>query len=488
VLLTSKVEIVSVETQPVLLTSISIRDDGLRRAACRDRVLRAAVIAAVVPVAVWIITRWLSRVNPVDFLVYRYASALALHGANVYAHNLSGPMIAPGGMPYTYTPFALIALLPTVLGGWRIAYLSWCLAAVLAIAWAENAVVTRVVPVGTGMRRAMVLACALTITAASTMMINEISFGQINSLLLLACLADLFRPRSGRLARLVPPGTLVGIATAIKLTPGLLICYFAVTGQWRLARNSALSCIACLLAGTVAYPGMSAQFYSSVIWHLPGRVAFGGGFATYGNNSVQGILAAIGPETAPWRMPASIVVAALGLWAARACHNRGCELDAWLITGVTSQLAAPVSWIHHWVWLAPAVLLAAVRARTRVARAGARVTTAMLLIGPGTGNNLLHHGPGWELPFAALQRECLVTAGLWCIAMFLAQRPGYPMSVNRPRLGFLTRDEGPTAIFRETGDRHSEGMALGNLGLRRRDAAPGLEVTIPFAAAPTSTP
>ena len=286
--------------------------------------LRAAVIAAAAPVAAWIITRWLSRVNPVDFLIYRYASALALHGTNVYAHNLSGPMIAPGGLPYTYTPFALIALLPTVLGGWHIAYLSWCLAAMLAIAWAENAVVIRVVPLGPGTRRAAVLACALTMTAASTMMINEISFGQVNSLLLLACLADLFRSRSGRLARLVPPGALVGVATAIKLTPGLLICYFAVTGQWRLARNSALSCIACLLASTVAYPGMTVQFYSSVIWHLPGRVALGN-FATYGNNSLQGILAAIGPETAHWLAPASIAVAALGLQAARVCHNRGRE-------------------------------------------------------------------------------------------------------------------------------------------------------------------
>jgi hypothetical protein len=69
-----------------------------------------------------------------------------------------------------------------------------------------------------------------------------------------------------------------------------------------------------------------------------------------------------------------------------------------------------------------------------------------------------------------LQRECLVTAGLWCIAMFLAQRPRCPMSVNRPRLGFLTWDQDAAAIFRETGDRHSEGMALDNLGLALREA------------------
>jgi hypothetical protein len=43
----------------------------------------------------------------------------------------------------------------------------------------------------------------------------------------------------------------------------------------------------------------------------------------------------------------------------------------------------------------------------------------MLLIGSSAGQYLLVHGPAWALPLAVLQRECLVSAGIWCCIMFL---------------------------------------------------------------------
>src|SRR5207244_153811 len=88
----------------------------------------------------------------------------------------------------------------------------------------------------------------------------------------------------------------------------------------------------------------------------------------------------------------------------------GREPEAWLTIGRMAQLASPVSWIHHWIWLAPAILLCATRARGRIQRAGTALTIAMLLIGPGGGDYLVLHGPTWALPFALVQRECLVTA------------------------------------------------------------------------------
>src|SRR5262249_29163651 len=153
------------------------------------------------------------NVNPVDFLVYRYASTMALHGADVYSHNITGPMMFNGpGLPYTYTPFGLIALLPTKLFGWLVAYVSWCTADMLAIAWILDAVVAREVAMGGGYRRPVIVAVAVALTAFSTIGVYEVSFGQINGLLLAACLTDVLRSREGRLARLLPPGSLIGIA------------------------------------------------------------------------------------------------------------------------------------------------------------------------------------------------------------------------------------------------------------------------------------
>src|SRR5215831_10008435 len=165
------------------------------RAARLDRVLRAITIGVLAPLTAWVVMRWFAE--PVDFHIYRYASVWALHGSDVYTGDITGPGIASGGLPYTYTPFALLALLPTTLASWRTAYHLWGLAAAFAVAWAENAVVVQVIPLGSGSRRAAILAFAMTLTAVSTVMINEISMGQVNSLLMLACLTDLFRARYG---------------------------------------------------------------------------------------------------------------------------------------------------------------------------------------------------------------------------------------------------------------------------------------------------
>lgn len=58
-------------------------------------------------------------VEPVDFLVYRYAAQAFAAGSNIYEGNLTGPLIVDEGMPFTYTPpFAVIFLWPTVLFDW----------------------------------------------------------------------------------------------------------------------------------------------------------------------------------------------------------------------------------------------------------------------------------------------------------------------------------------------------------------------------------
>jgi len=397
---------------------------GKLSAALRDRTLRAVVIIVLTAGASVVIVYWIKAVNPVDFLVYRYASTMALHGGDVYSHNIIGPKMMHGpGLPYTYPPFALIALLPTVLFSWHTAYLAWCLADMLAIALILDAIVAKEVAIGNVGRRAVILAVAIGLTAFSTMAVYEVSFGQVNGLLLGASLADVLRSRDGRLARFLPPGSLIGIAAAIKLLSGLLICYFILTRQWRLARNSIVSCVVCMLIGGLAYPSMTVKFFATVAWQLPQRVAIGS-FASSGNNSVQGILAAVGVQPGFWRIAASVAAAAGGLWAARACHRRGRELEAWLTVGIVAQLASPVSWIHHWLWLAPAVLLVSLRSRSYLTWTAAGLMTAVMLIGgPDLGARLMAHGPAWALPVGILLRESLVATGIWCIAMFLAQRP-----------------------------------------------------------------
>ena len=118
-----------------------------------------------------------------------------------------------------------------------------------------------------------------------------------------------------------------------------------------------------------------------------------------------------------------------------------------------AQLASPVSWIHHWVWLAPAMLLVALRSRSYLTWTGTGLATAVMLIGgPEPGGQLLAHGPAWALPVGALIRESLVATGIWCITMFLAQpsRASAPSETARsdPSEALVDRDAVRREVFK----------------------------------------
>ena len=87
-----------------------------------------------------------------------------------------------------------------------------------------------------GWTRWFALAVALCLAAAFEPMRETVNFGQVNTLLLFLVAVDLLRllPAGNRWA-----GVGIGLATAIKLTPGIFIVYLLVTGRWRAAVTAA---------------------------------------------------------------------------------------------------------------------------------------------------------------------------------------------------------------------------------------------------------
>ncbi len=61
---------------------------------------------------------------------------------------------------------------------------------------------------------------------------EEIRYGQVGIVLMALCLFDCL-PRPTRL----PRGALVGLATAVKLVPGIFIPYLWLTGRRRAAES-----------------------------------------------------------------------------------------------------------------------------------------------------------------------------------------------------------------------------------------------------------
>ncbi|MBF4461948.1 MULTISPECIES: glycosyltransferase 87 family protein [unclassified Rathayibacter] len=370
---------------------------------------------------VWVLTAIISAVNPVDFLVYRYGSAGALAGNDIYNGNLAGPMMPAEGLPFTYTPFAALTLLPTNVFAPITAFVVWSLLTMALLAW----VIWRCTPPGPSRVRHALIAFAL--SGFSIVVASHIIFGQINILLMTLCLADIARSPHSRLGRLIPPGVLVGVAAAIKLTPALFIVYFAVTRQWRRTWWSIAAAGTCTLAAATIYPAASRTFFAETVWHLSDKVDLGGLFATSGNNSIQGALAYFNVHPLLAALLA-LGAGALGILAAHATYTRGHALDAAVIVGITACLVSPVSWLHHWVYLVPALVILSVN-RSRSSRRFVCVASLVILAtGPTVGDVLLGTGLAWVWPFAIILRESLLLIGIMAAVLLWRRATGAPYS------------------------------------------------------------
>ncbi|HET8681603.1 MAG TPA: glycosyltransferase 87 family protein, partial [Micromonosporaceae bacterium] len=126
------------------------------------------------------------------------------------------------------------------------------------------------------------------------------------------------------------------------------------------------------LFAAAAAPDASRIFWTEALWNTE-RI---GALSFVSNQSLQGVLARLDPGDPSRAVWLAVVLAVLAVWAwrVRRAVAAGDELTGAALTGVVGCLASPVTWVHHLVWLLPALLLlvdngmrAAPRSRRRVA-------------------------------------------------------------------------------------------------------------------------
>jgi alpha-1,2-mannosyltransferase len=307
----------------------------------------AVLLAAVIT---WVYER-IRDVYPVDWVVYRYGSAAAWRGVDLYAGNLFGEHISAEGLPFTYTPFAALVLWPTNLGNQQVGLWLWGIGSVLALL----AVLAMVTPADVK-HRALAVLVGGAASATTIVAVAHFEFGQINLFLMLLVVADLYRRDDTATARWLPRGVLIGMAAAIKLTPGLFIVYLAVARQWRMFWWSVAGCVGAFVAAFLIRPALTIAFFDHGVLHLAAKVSLGSRFASSGNNSIQGVLAAIGDWTKPLALVVCALAAVAGLLLARRAADRSGLVAGGLIIGLTATLISPISWEHHWVYLLPTAM------------------------------------------------------------------------------------------------------------------------------------
>jgi len=259
---------------------------------------------------------------------------------------------------FTYPPFAALVMSPMAVLPWHLAIVvSVTLAVVtsaLVLWWLVDPISRR-----EGWTRWFAFAVAACLVAAYEPMRETVNFGQVNTLLLVLVAADLLwliaagspvPPRWRRFA-----GVGVGLATAIKLTPGIFIVYLLVTRRWRAAVTAAgTATVATLVAAAVA-PDASREFWTQALWNTD-RV---GALDFVSNQSLRGVVARIDPlhpSTVAW-LVLVLVTLIWWAWRCRRAVAAGDEATGLALTGVVGCLVSPVTWVHHLVWLLPALIL-----------------------------------------------------------------------------------------------------------------------------------
>lgn len=318
----------------------------------------------------------------VDLDVYRGAGRAVLHGRDLYA--FVGH--APQRLPFTYPPFAALLATPLALIPFRVAGWVWSVGEVLTTA-AIAAIAFR--PLLRRFGRWWPLALGLLAGALQQMLPlrDEIKFGQVDELLVLMCAVDCLL-----LARRSGGGVLIGLATAIKLTPGVFIVYLLLAGRRRAAALAVGAFVAASLLAAAVLPHDSKTFWTDALWHSE-RLRANDGTS---NQSLRGMwLRAVHDghmSTALWLVSAAIV-AVIGFRRVRTAERRGDALTAAALTGLLAVLLSPVSWIHHLCWLL--LVLAAIVGDGRDARrvvSAAAVYAFFVVKVPWIGAHWLHSG------------------------------------------------------------------------------------------------
>lgn len=353
---------------PGEIASVTSASVGSRRLDPRTTMWLKVIVGAVV-IVLWglffddlvRVGRWLldagdlARGNlPVEDLQARYRDAhtVLTHG-NLYGVHWETTTYPPI-TSYLFVPFRLIGLRATETL-WTVANLI-ALAALFTVAlhrWFKVALVDAWFASALGLAPAVIF--------AFYPFRSLLLWGQMGVFLMLLVFLDLF---------LVPKrfrGILIGVATAIKLLPVLFIVWLLAKREVSAVVRAIAAFAVLTLFAAALWPHASAEYWFHV---LPsGRVGrivavapsqWFNGVGKLSDQSIRGLLARppfLLLKTFPWLFVA-LVVLALGIAVTVRFLRQGRELAAFVLLSLVTGLVSPVSWLHYWVFVGLAPLLA----------------------------------------------------------------------------------------------------------------------------------
>ena len=302
-----------------------------------------------------------------DLVVYRDGGLIVRHVSPAYDPHRTSPLYdwtGQNGVQFTYPPFAAVVFAVGSVLSWTAMRWAMTLASLAALGLSLWLVFGAL---GYRDRPAVRLGATLGVSAlalATEPVQQTLALGQVNLLLMLLVVADLLTAGA-----LTPGGSKgrtrwwhglgIGIAAGVKLTPLIFIPYLLLIRRYRQAATATGVFAATAALGYALLPRDSSTYWAHGLFLKANRIVFLG---TRGNQSLRGVLTrlagSVSEGTVPW-IVAAILIAIAGLAAAALLYRARQPVPAMLACALTGLLVSPLSWDHHWVWVAPGIALLA---------------------------------------------------------------------------------------------------------------------------------
>jgi alpha-1,2-mannosyltransferase len=276
--------------------------------------------------------------STIDLQVYVYAVKDMLAGKDIFA--TTTPF---WNLYFIYPPIAAILMTPLVFGP----YLFWQVVWTGGLVWAQQSVLKRC-----GAPRGWKLGLiGIAVLLAVEPIRTTLGYGQVNTILMALVVADLLPDAPGERRR-IPQGTLIGLAAAIKLTPALFVIFAFLIGKARVAITAMISFAVFTGIGAILLFRETLVFFGG----LSGGDTRTASPLYTGNQSLLGVFFRLGDSsrvTALVGLAVSAILAVLGCLVAAHWWRQDEKVFAVALVGLTTCLASPLSWTHHYVWILP---------------------------------------------------------------------------------------------------------------------------------------
>lgn len=340
----------------------------------------------------------------------------------------TGNIYSPFGyQAFTYPPGAILFFWPILWVPSQHLTLVWTALSLAALAGSFLVALAYL----SGARRATLAGVSCWAAVLSAAVFPEVTeclvWGQTATILLLVVLLDTLAVRGPA------KGVLVGVATAIKIYPGLFIIAWLLRREWRAAATAMLS--AAVVTGTAAalWPTSARAFWRDVLVGGEEMKKLASAFNATKSDSVVAFFqrppfhyGLLSPHEG---LALSLAVMAIALASAHRLWRRGLDLSAVVVVLIGGAVASPVAWDHYFSFM-PLLVLVAWEAGARSALGRTALVAAAVGLVPWTIFRTPVATTTWATTYSFVARNAVLLVAL---AVVVAGFVGGPVRERRVR-------------------------------------------------------